>query len=249
MALSSAGAAEPPIMDWPFHEEPVLKVDISDRTDQVVGQLWPGEKQGVTPKLVTEDVPCGTAWDFGDSDCIFAVTSDPNIQLLGDTSQSKGMAFAFWVKKDNADELANYLRVFGLSPLIDCTASKDALTFMTRGEPVGAKSSLIADTNGMWWSTAAAKGVLDGAWHHVAFSANYASADSNVAVFVDGQEVESVSVDFSKMTEMPPAKFFFIGGRLNAGNRWTGAIGRFQAWNRPLEEGEAAAIYAAKGAP
>ncbi len=242
-----AQAAEPPIMDWTFSQQPALGAVITDSTGKVSGELLPAAEGGdKVPQLLKEGVPCGTAWDFGDSDTIFAVTPDAAIQSLGNVTATKGMAFAFWVKKDNADKAATHRRVFGWGPVgIDCSAGNDVLHFITSGFPEGADPAEFEKRGGAV-SAANAVGVLDGAWHHLVFSADFTKKESNAVLYVDGAEVQRNSVDFSNIKNFKPGKMFFIGGRFNSGNRWTGSIGRFQAWNRALSTEEVAKLTPVK---
>lgn len=216
---------------------------MNNHSAQDTGEIWPGpETKGHAPALVSGDVPCGTAWDFGASDCILAVKPENGIELLGDASNTRGMAFAFWVRKDNSDRSADYQRVFGWAPAVDCHAVQGNLAFSTPGIPVGTSPPLNSVVN-LFYNAGQANEVLDGAWHHVVFSADFSSSGLNVAVFIDGQESSVGSVNFAAVRDFSPGKFFIIGGPLNAGNRWTGEIGRFQAWNRPLEAAEVATLF------
>ena len=238
-----AFAGEPPIMDWRFDAAPALGEEITDATGNVSGQLLPAGSGGdMVPQLLKDGVPCGTAWDCGDSDTIFAVKPDGDIQSLGDISATKGMAFAFWIQKDNKDKSALHRRVFGWESLfVDCSAGSDALGFITGGMPAGVDPAKFEQNRGVW-NAVSAERVLDGEWHHVVFSIDFSKTDGNVVVYIDGEEAARNSVDFSKAPDFKPGKSFFIGGRLNGANRWTGAIGRFQAWNRALSADEVAKL-------
>lgn len=54
-------AFETPIMEWRFDEEPAVKAKITDHIGETRGQLLPGKNPNGLPKLLTQDVPCGTA--------------------------------------------------------------------------------------------------------------------------------------------------------------------------------------------
>lgn len=230
-------ALDTPIMEWRFDEEPVLKAKITDHIGETHGQLLPGKNPNGLPKLITQDVPCVTAWDFSESDCVFVVTSETAMEQLGNPADSKGMALAFWINFDNAEKTANHLRALGWSPFLDCVAMDDGLDFLVPGE-----SSKDENRRPMV-KTGSANGVLDGNWHHVVLSIDFSSGDSNLAISVDGLETQVSSVTFNPATWETRPKFFTIA------NRWPGSFGRFQAWNRPLSSAEVARMFSEKGSP
>lgn len=227
-------AADQSIMDWRFNEDPAPDVQMTDSSGQARGHLVKGKNPEGLPKLITQDVPCGSAWDFAGSDCVLIVQPEGEVANLGNPTSSKGMAFAFWVKFDNSDGSADHLRFFGWRPVIECVAMKDGLSFLTPSVAQGDGNTILSER------VASAPGVLDGHWHHVVLNADFSPADSKVTVFVDGMEVESASAVFPLEAWEARASVFTIA------NRWPGLIGRFQAWNRPLETGEIGAIFHGK---
>lgn len=182
-----------------------------------------------------------------------------------DFNASTSFTVAFWMKKAGPNAAGGGTSfVFGLATKTDIWTHQDMfLEFEDAGNPSSADSAAAKFyVNDQWFEFTGAKRmpkVLDGQWHHLAFSFDEKTA--MLTTYIDGKVDTNIPADFGKFTNN--------GGKINMTNvaglvigapghfaigktpdswmgNFNGMIDQFRLYGTALSASDVAALYANK---
>jgi len=209
--------------------------------EQPVVEGWPAAKldtrDGGLPALVAGAAPhTGKAWDFSRNNACLVAPYGPPAYSLGDIENTDGITLAFWVKHkfEMRDQNHRLMTCHG----IDVPMNKG---FHHLGVILDGVVHIPLSPGGRPKSPP----VMDGAWHHVAVTADFRMKTQNAHAYIDGRRVNTVDGRFLKSFNRADAGARFAIGARSPGGAYPfrGSLDDVRFYDRALSDDEVLALF------
>jgi len=228
------------LLHYSMDASPRLGTDaVVDLTGRTSGTL----SDGTLPALLASggDVPPegSGAWNFASTGRHIVVAPNAHIDRIGDAASSDGLTVAFWVKLEYRKSRDTNMRIAGLSQTFDINIGYVNGNVGVIGFTFGNGNNIPKTTLRSVFPSGGS--VLDGEWHHLACTVDYASSVENFVLYADGVQVATASRTVSGPFNSAGQKLR-IGARSNGGNPFPGMLDSFKIYDVSLQECEVVSL-------
>jgi len=197
------------------------------KADDILPQMVPGARAFT-----------GLGWDFAKSDAAISAHNRFNVAQQGKVSETDGVSLSFWLKGE--DYIRDFGRIGGIAyGKIDFSTqhfSSDSAGLTAQIDGVTIRSRTSGES----------RNLFDGSWHHAVLSADYSISQDNVHLYIDGEQVNTVSHAFTNdFNDIRTDHANYWAARPNGGSQpFKGQLDDIVAFNRPLTNEEVTYLYA-----